>query len=366
MAVKYLTGGQQTTVNSTITELFPALCFNNGFNPKTPEDLEDFINKLNLSSPNSKKTFVTDSNLKAGKDFVVLKDRIRPEMKKEKIQNAYAITKFLFGTHKNRAIEKVMWGYREKPKGIPANHAGDVFIFFKDKKTYPVSAGISLKAGSEKSAEPKLNSYVKTTLTKPMWIKSAPKAVPELKKELWTKVYSKIPALPKSVTADNYFESVGKKEATKPNPIVMDKMVDLFEADPDEFDRLYGVMNKVCREKLCEVINKDIKATKQWIDQEFRLEKKGEEVPLILVKAIRTNFQLAGDPLVDMLPRATKIHAYLNTNSVQEWFIDVTSGRDTVTLLMTIRSDSEFRRAKTKGKLGAFVGLKLLYRGIKK
>ena len=131
MAVKYLTGGQQTTVNSTITELFPALCFNNNFNPKSPEDLEDFINKLNLSSPNSKKTFVTDSNLKAGKEFVVLKDRIRPDMKKEKIQNAYAITKFLFGTNKNRAIEKVMWGYREKPKGIPSNHAGDVFIFFK-------------------------------------------------------------------------------------------------------------------------------------------------------------------------------------------------------------------------------------------
>jgi len=35
-------------------------------------------------------------------------------------------------------------------------------------------------------------------------------------------------------------------------------------------------------------------------------------------------------------------------------------------LLMTIRSDSEFRRAKPKGKLGSFVGLKLLYRGIKK
>jgi hypothetical protein len=366
MAVKYLTGGQQTTVNSTITELFPALCFNNGYNPKTPEALEDFINNLDLSSRKSKKTFVTDNNLKAGKEFVILKDRIRPDMKKEKIQNAYAITKFLFGTHKNRAIEKVVWGYREKPKGIPSNHAGDVFIFFKDKQTYPASAGISLKAGSEKSSEPKLNSYVKTTLTKPMWLKSAPKAVPQLKKELWTKVYSKIPSLPKSVTADNYYVSMGKKEATKANPLLMNKMVGLFLADPTEFDRLYGVMNKVCREKLCEVINNDMKATKQWIDEEFRLEKKGEVVPLILVKAIRTDFHLAGDPLVEMLPRATKIHAYLNENSVQEWFIDVISGRDKLTLLMTIRSDSEFRKEKTKGKLGAFVSLKLLYRGIKK
>lgn len=361
----FLSGGQQTTVNSTITELFPALCFNNGYNPKTPEDLENFINGLNLESINSKKTFVTASNMKAGKEFVVLKDRIRPDMRKEKIQNAFAITKFIFETHGIKKIDKVVWGYREKPRGVPSNHAGDVFIFFKEK-TYPAIAGISLKAGSEKSAEPKLNSYVRTTLTKPMWLKSAPRAVPELKKELWQKVYSKIPSLPKSITADNYIEFVGKKESTKAHPVLVEKMIDFFEADPKTFDELYGIMNKVCREKLCEVINKDTKAAKQWIGEEFRLEKRGEEIPLVLVKAINTKWDMAGDPLADMLPRIKTIKAYLNNSSVQEWFIDVSDGKKTLTLLMTIRSDSEFRRAKPKGKLGSFVGLKLLYRGIKK
>ena len=365
MAEKYLTGGQQTTVNSTITELFPALCFNNGYNPKTPDDLENFINGVSLDTPKSKKTFVTTSNLKAGKEFIVLKDRIRPDMRQEKIQNAYAITKFIFETHRNKPIDKVVWGYREKPPGIPSNHAGDIFIFFKDK-SYPSVAGISLKAGSEKSSEPKLNSYVKTTLTKPMWVKSAPRAVSELKRELWLKVYSKIPSLPKSINADNYYTEAGSKGVTRPNPILMEKLIDFFEADPEEFDRLYGIMNKVCREKLAEVINKDFKAAKEWIGTEFRLEKKGEEVPLVLVKAIRSNFEMAGDPLADMLPVAKSIKAYLNPTSVQEWFIDVSDGKKTLTLLMTIRSDSEFRRAKPKGKLGSFVGLKLLYRGIKK
>lgn len=365
MAEKYLTGGQQTTVNSTITELFPALCFNNNYNPKTPEDLENFINSVNLDTPKSKKTFVTASNLKAGKDFIILKNKIRPDMRIEKIQNAYAITKFIFETHKNKPIDKVVWGYREKPQGIPSNHAGDIFIFFKDK-SYPSVAGISLKAGSEKSSEPKLNSYVKTTLTKPMWLKSAPKAVSELKKELWKKVYSKIPALPSSVTADNYYTEFGIKGATKPNPDLIKRMIEYFEVDPQGFDELYGIMNKTCREKLCEVINNDFKAAKEWISTEFRLEKKGEEVPLILVKAIRTKFEMAGDPLADMIPVAKSIKAYLNKTSVQEWFIDVSDGKKTLTLLMTIRSDSEFRRAKPKGKLGSFVGLKLLYRGIKK
>ena len=366
MAVSYLSGGQQTTVNSTITELFPALCFNNGFNPKTPEALEDFINSVDVNSPKSKKSFVTQNNIKAGKEFIVLKDRIRPDMKKEKIQNAFAITQFLFQTDKNRKIEKVVWGYREKPQGIPSNHAGDVFIYFKDKQIKPYIYGISLKAGSETSAEPKLNSYVRTTLTKPMWLKSYPKAMPELKKELWDNVYSKIPSLPKSINADNYFTYVGKKESVRPDPILVSKLIDFFEADPKRFDELYQVMNKICREKLCKVINKDLKATKEWINEEFRLEKRDVDIPLVLVKAIKTDFELAGDPLVDMLPVVTKVKAYLNESSVQEWFIDLSSSKKTITLLMTIRSDSEFRRAKPKGKLGSFVGLKLLYRGVKK
>jgi hypothetical protein len=366
MAISYLTGGQQTTVNSTITELFPALCFNNGFKPRSPQALEDYIRNIDLKTLKSRKTFVTESNLKAGKEFINLMDKIRPNMREEKIENAYAILQYLYDMHKERPIEKVMWGYREKPQGIPGNHAGDVFVFFKDKAKKPKSIGVSLKAGSESSSEPKLNSYVKTTLTKSMWLKSAPRAVPELKKELWRDVYSKIPGLPKSVNVDNYFTSVGTKDATKVNPILIEKMIDFFEANPKKFDELYGIMNKLCREKLCSVINKDLKATKEWINQEFRLEKKDVEVPLILVKAIRSKYKVAGDPLVDILPKAIKAKAYLNKQSVQEWFIDLSTKTQTVTLLMTIRSDSEFRRAKPKGKLGSFVGLKLLYRGIKK
>lgn len=369
MAEKYLTGGEQTTVNSTMTELFPALCFNNNFNPRSPEELEDFINRVDLNSQKSKKTFVNSSNLKAGQEFIVKKDMIRPQMKMEKIQNAYAITKFLFITNKNKQIKNVIWGYREKPNElgyprVPNEHAGDIFVYFKDK-SYPSVAGISLKAGSQKSAEPKLNSYVKTTLTKPMWLKAAPKAVAELKKELWENVYSKIPALPKDINANNYFLEVGAKGIVKPNPVLMEKMVALFKTNEKRFDELYQIMNRICREKLVEVINKNPTATKEWIGKEFRLEKRNEEVPLVLVKAIRKDFKMAGDPLADMLPKIKTIKAYLDKNSVQEWFIDVSDGKDKLTLLMTIRSDSQFRESKTKGKLGAFVGLKLLYRGIK-
>jgi hypothetical protein len=366
MADQYLTGGKQTTVNSTITELFPALCFNNKFEPKTSKDLETFINSVKLDSFKSKKTFLSESDMKSGKEFIVLMSKIKPNTKQEKIENAFAITKFLYATHKNRSIDKVIWGYRKKPVGVPTNHAGDIFIFFKDKTMYPAITGISLKAGTKKSAEPKMNSYVKTTLIKPMWKKSAPNAVKELKKELWQKVYSKVPGLSKQVNADNYFTEIGAKEIVRANPEMVEKLINFFEVNPKGFDELYGVMNKVCREKLIDIINNDCKAAKEWMGSEFRLEKKDEKIPLILVKAVGSKYEMDGDPLADMLPLIKTIKAYLNENSVQEWFIDVGDGKKTLTLLMTIRSDSEFRRAKPKGKLGAFVGLKLLYRGIKK
>jgi hypothetical protein len=71
--------------------------------------------------------------------------------------------------------------------------------------------------------------------------------------------------------------------------------------------------------------------------------------------------------LVNFLSKVTKVHAYINKNSVQEWFIDVSDSKGkTLTLLMTIRSDSEYRAEKRKGKLGALAMLKLLYRGVKK
>ena len=92
--------------------------------------------------------------------------------------------------------------------------------------------------------------------------------------------------------------------------------------------------------------------------------KKGE-VPLILVKAVNNKADELGDKLARLHPKITKIKARLNKSSVQEWFIDVSSAKDKLTLLMTIRSDSEFRKEKQKGKLGAYMGLKLLYRGYK-
>ena len=131
------------------------------------------------------------------------------------------------------------------------------------------------------------------------------------------------------------------------------------------FEALYVRMNTICRNKMCDMINGNLNATKQWIEEEFRLERDDAEVPMVLVKAVESKAESQStDPLRDFLPTVTSANAYLKTGSVQEWFIDLhDSNNNKMTLTMTIRSDSEYREKKQKGKLGAFMMLKLLYRG---
>ena len=359
----YLSGGEQTTINSTITELFPALAFNSGARPSTADEMEEFINNLDLSSNGASKAFVNNSNVESAKEYITKMSRIRPAMKKTKLENAVGILNWIYDYNHQREIEKVVWGYREKPSGVPNNHAGDIFIMFKDKTVHPKIMGISLKAGTSKSKEPKLNSYVATTMRKPAWKKKYPRAVEELKEELWNNVYSLIPGLPKSVNKTNYLVLSTSRQT--PNKILQEKILNLFKYDNIAFEALYVRMNTICRNKLIKMINGDVNATKEWIEDEFRLEKKDVEVPMMLVKAIGNKAQSsATDPLREFLPAVTSVNAYLKPNSVQEWFIDIMgSNNKKMTLTMTIRSDSEYREAKQKGKLGAFTMLKLLYRG---
>jgi len=365
--VDYLTGGKQTTINSTITELFPALAFNNNERPRNAEQMHKYIvslgdNKL-LESGRSRKSFVDNNDVKSAYDFIDDTFKIRPTMLKEKLSNAVGILNYLVETNRVRPIDKVIWGYRAKPRGVPASHAGDIFIKFKSGA--PKISGISLKAGTAKSAEPKMNSYVRTTIKKDMWTKADPGSENKLKKNLWLQCYSKLPGLTKTVNQNNWIDINSKNQ--KPHPEVVKSVLKQFIRSPKKFDELYQIQNKVCRQHMCDMINKNLEATKKWIGQEFRLELpvSEKEVPLTLVKAVGARADEQGDKLAKLYPKINRVKAYLNQSSVQEWFIDVFAGTKKLTLMMTIRSDSEYREAKQKGKLGAYMGLKLLYRGYK-
>jgi hypothetical protein len=364
---QYLSGGYQTTINSTVTELYSTIAFNNKKKFNDPQQLHNFIfsltNKTKLSSSSSKLSFVDNGDIKSAYKLINDTSKIRPKMYEEKLKNAIGILNYLYAVNRERAIEKVVWGYRAKPKGVDdPNHPGDIFIYFKKGKSRIL--GISLKAGTAKSSEPKLNSYVRTTLKKPMWVDAVPNSEKVLKKKLFKEVYSKLPALSTKVNINNWIDISGKN--TKPKKEIVEAVLRQFKRSKKKFDELYFKQNLVCREYLVYMINKNFDATKQWIKEEFRLENNTDEkIPLILVKAIGNKAEEQGDKLAKLFPKITKIKAKLNKSSVQEWFIIVESNKDKLTLLMTIRSDSEYRESKQQGKLGKYMGLKLLYRGYK-
>ena len=157
MAVAYLQGGAQTTVTATMTELFPALWFNTkNKKPTNVKELEDFIYDYDNKS---NKAYLDGQDRESGKKNIDLAfTKIEPKMKQVKLQNAFAITNYLFDTDAENPINYVVWGYRKKPDGVPDNHSGDVFLIHKNKDI----TGVSLKAGLDKSMEPKLNTYVES------------------------------------------------------------------------------------------------------------------------------------------------------------------------------------------------------------
>ena len=152
-------GMQETTLNSSITELFPAIAFEKKISPKLLND--KFFNEVLAAHDAKLNVYKNKTASDAGKDII---DKATTSSKfDDKVENAKAITKFLLEENKRKAIKKVVWGYRNntKPDGVNPNHKGDIFAVFDDGNIL----GISLKAGSAGSAEPQFNSYVRPIFT---------------------------------------------------------------------------------------------------------------------------------------------------------------------------------------------------------
>jgi len=336
-----------TTLNASITELFPALAFNNNYKPSSVEDFKKFLYTLNLRSGKSKGSFAS-KDAPSAKLVLDKLPSLDDKFLKTKIENAIGITNFLYNLHRTKPIKNVIWGYRAKPKGVPANHAGDIFVEFRNKEII----GISLKAGTAKSKEPLKNTYVGTQYR---YLGIDTKS---LESDLWDRVYSKVPGVKEVATKSNFIKN---KDVTK-------AYVDYYVEDESGANELYKEMLVVCRENMCGVLNK-MKTLDfiEWVQTQFNLQRKDDKVPLIMVKAVGMNAEQKGDDIVDMIPLITRHYAYLNKSSVQEYLIDVHSPDDKKTLKMTIRSDSGVRPEKGtsgQGRLGQYIQLKMQYSGI--
>jgi len=333
-----------TTLNASVTELLPCLAFNKKFKPSSIEDFKKFLYKLNI---NTAKNSFDKKDAVAAKMVIEKLPTMEEKFLKDKMANAIGITNYLYRLDASKPIKTVVWGYRAKPKGIPKNHAGDIFVFFKDGS----KVGVSLKAGTKKSKEPLKNTYVGTQYN------SLGISTDKLQGVLWDRVYSKIPGIADVANKKNFIKN---KEVTK-------LYVDHYVNATTEADELYKEMLVVTREHFCAELNKlNIKDFINWVQETFNLQRKDDEVPLIMVKAVGNNAEEKGDDIVDIIPMATRFYAYLNKSSVQEYLIDIHSPNNKKTLKMTIRSDSGVRPEKGtsgQGRLGQYLQLKMQYSG---
>jgi hypothetical protein len=258
IAYKNVRGGmQETTLNSTITELFPAIAFEAGIDTNLAPDV--FFNKLVEANKPQLGAYKNKSAYDAGKPFL---DKAQTSSKfEEKTINAQAITRWLIAENKRKKINKVVWGYRNnlKPEGVASNHKGDIFAVFDDGNIL----GISLKAGGAKTAEPQFNSYVRPIFTSFGMLNDYAK----LEKESYETFYKGIPG----ITPQNTY---GKQAMTK--------VVGAFEKNnPKQYELLYDAQLEFVRQYICDMMNNNPAKAKNWLLREVAAEQEG--VPLIVL-----------------------------------------------------------------------------------
>jgi len=305
-------GMSETTLNSTITELVPAIAFMNGKKQfSTVDQLYDFI--LNAKSGG---VYVNPNDEKAGKTFI---DQMPDSSKfKDKMQNAMAILKYLWDLHKKMPIKQVYWGYRSKPNNINPSHKGDLFVHFTNNKWL----GVSLKAGGEKTKEPQLNTYVNKLYDD--YGRSNDKL--KLIQKVYNEIHKKLGFKPGWDSRESKPSSIAKLEALK-------------KTDIKRYEDYYDMMLEIIRDDVINTVNKSMKDTIEYIKKQIL--KKDVNVPLVVVKAAGTSYSFVTDEdsIETFIPQISSIKAYKSGSSKQNWHIDLMSKNSKITMNMSIRSN---------------------------
>ena len=350
--VKPLSGGmQETTLNSSITELFPCIAFENNYNPKSVESFMEFLMSIDVNQMNC----IHSKDKEAAKETI---NKAESSSKYEdKMNNAIAITQYLYDTSKSKPINSVYWGYRSssKPKGVPPNHPGDVFIKFSGSSNMQF-LGVSLKAGGKKTKEPQLNTYVR-----PVWkFFNADRDLQTLRQTAYTQVYSKIEGMP---AIDNF--DGGKTGRHKDKSQSEKALVAYNKKNNRGYESDYDAMLEIMRTGIINLFNKNKNKSLEYIKSEILRD--APEVPTIVIKAVGNSYEEVTDrdELGVFLPQVQFIKASASAKSKQNWELELKSANETVKMLMTIRSNKSGNAGQKK--LGQYpTGLAVKYNGITK
>jgi len=308
---KPISGGMtETTLNSTITELVPALLFAYGKSFTDAKKCYDWVSKL---TKKEYKGVVFKEDRVSAKEFLL--KSIDSSKFEEKMGNAFGVFKYLNDLHDKTAIKQVYWGYRKKPTGVASNHKGDLFVEF----TTGNLLGVSLKAGGAKTEEPKLNTYVNPFLEN---IKASRE---------------------RDKLKDRVYESIHKEMGLSKNwqPTKDAQIIREYRERTKQtyLDKHYDNMLEMCRSTLIDVVNGSVKNTIHFIKEQILAEQK--DVPLVVVKAVGTSYQMLTeeDDLASFIPKTKSVRAYPSKTSKQNWHIKLSGTKETLILNMSIRTN---------------------------
>jgi len=332
-------GMQETTLNSTITELFPIIAFDKNISQSLTE--QNFYAAIQKSYDPKSKVFVGSNDYKQGKKFI--DDAIHSSKFKEKVTNAKAALGYIKQQNKGKPIKQVYWGYRKKPSGVSPSHRGDIFIEFTDGKMI----GLSVKAGGSGTKEPKYNTYVSVVM-KDGYSDSA--TYQKWQKESYDQYYKKVPNIPA-------FSFYGKDQ-------MVTAVANLEASDKNYYNELYDEQLDWLRGKLIAYMLKNINKTKKWLLNDVAAVDK--KVPTLLLKLDGQKAKVENDEniLAECIQRSKKgkdgISIEKSKTSKQNIIITLTCKDHDTHFEFAVRTNE----VGIKHKLGQFIRLAFKYNGV--
>ena len=331
---KPISGGMnETTINSTMTELVPAIIFMKKSFRKIKSN-KDMLKEILKSKIESLPVFVNSKDAKSGR--TLLNQAFDSSKFEEKMDNARAIAEYLDDLNRSKKIKNVWWTYRAKPKGVPSDSPADIVAEFTDG----TMLGISLKAGGEKTKEPQLNTYVRPVK---MFFN---KKIDILKENLWKNVYSKIPGL-------------DKKEYNSGSRGMKNTLLKFENEDKKKYEDLYNKALEIVRQSIINDFGNE-KMLKQFIKAKILHD---TDMPVKVIKAIGRKWKeiTDKDKLADDLALVDNIQVKAES-SKQKFTIRLNIKDETdVVMLFSVRTN----KPQGSNKLHQVPNLAVKYNGLK-
>ena len=326
--VKPKSGGMgETTLNASITELFPCIAFEKNYKPKDGKSFHEWIMGIDVKSLRC----IIPADAEKAQEIINRADTSSKFA--DKMDNAIAIHQYILDQSKDKRIVATRWGAtkKSKPAGVPSGHPGDIFLMFHDKAIL----GVSLKAGGKKTSEPKLNTYVNT-------IFNAFKQGNQLRR-IYKNVYKNVWGKIKGMPPENRMMKDRKTSQV---------LRDFDKKNNKKYEELYNAYLEIMRQEVIKLFNANRKNTLAYIKREVLRD--APDVPTMVIKASGKSYSeiTEKDALGVFIPQVDFIKATPSRTSKQNWEIELKSGKDSLTMKMSIRTNKS-GHAGVK-KLGQF------------